>query len=156
MPSNSWNDFAQIFICLNSSLFPFDGWRNEKDAKSNNKLFASPFPKFQSLFCSLSCNIAARGPHLHIPRLNKSITICNSANSLSQIGNRLKKLHNDSLLIGTWHQSLLLGFAGLTRKGYIYRATTLGRTQRRPSQFVQAGHENSYSFFYNVENLCYS
>ena len=93
IPSNSWNDFAQTFICLNSSLFPLNGWRNERDAKSKNELSASPFPKFQSLFCSLNCNIAARGPKkLHVPGLNKSMTICNSANSLSHIGNRLNKL----------------------------------------------------------------
>ena len=51
MPSNSWNDFAHI--CLNSSLFPLDGRRNEKDGKSNNKLIASSLPKFQSLYCLL-------------------------------------------------------------------------------------------------------
>ena len=49
MPSNLWNNFPQFFVCLNSSLFPVDGLRSEKDAKSDNKLFASPFTNFQSL-----------------------------------------------------------------------------------------------------------
>ena len=43
------NNFPQFFICLNSSLFPVDGLRSEKDAMSDNKLFASPFTDFQSL-----------------------------------------------------------------------------------------------------------
>ena len=73
---------------------------------------SSHFMLTQLYYCSQS----SRFTYL----LSKSVTICNSANSLSQIGNRLNKLHMDSLLISTRHQSLLLGCAGLTRKGYIY------------------------------------
>ena len=71
-----------------------------------------------------NCNIAARVQDLYISGLSKSITICNSANSVSQIGNRLNKLHIDSLLISTKHQSLLLGCADLTRKGYLLSYNT--------------------------------
>ena len=46
------------------------------------------------------------------------LTICNSANTLSQIRNKLNKSYIDSLLISTWHQNLLVGCACLTRKGY--------------------------------------
>ncbi len=51
--------------------------------------------------------------------LNKSVTIYNFADSLSQTGNRLNQLHFDSLLISASHQNLLLGCANMTRTLYL-------------------------------------
>ena len=61
------------------------------------------------------CPIVILQPEFKIVIL---LTICNSANTLSQIRNKLNKSYIDSLLISTSHQNLLVGCACLTRKGY--------------------------------------
>jgi len=83
-------------------------------------LFASPFTNFQSLLCSLNCVIAVRVQDLYIPGLSKSITICNSANSLSQIGNQTKQIAYGQLANFNSTSKLAVACAGLTGKGYIY------------------------------------
>ncbi len=114
--------FEQFFVCLKSSWIVVDALRSKKDAKSDNKLFASPLKNLQLLLNSLRSMFQ---PEFKIVIfLNKSVTICNFADSLSQTGNRLNKLHVDSLLISASHQNLLLGCANLTRKLYLLSRNT--------------------------------
>jgi len=120
MPSKRF--LHNFFVCLKSSWNVVDALRSEKDAKSDNKLFASPLKNLQLLLNSL---ISMFQPEFKIVIfLNKSVTICNFADSLSQTGNRLNKLHVDSLLISASHQNLLLGCANLTRKLYLLSRNT--------------------------------
>ena len=86
--------FAQFFVCLKSSWIVVDVLRSEKDAKSDNKLFASPLKILQLLWNSLRSMFQ---PEFKIVIfLNKSVTSCDFAESLSQSGNRLNKLHVDT------------------------------------------------------------
>lgn len=55
--------------------------------------------------------------------LNKSVTIYNFADTLSQTGNRLNQLHV-SLLISASNQNLLLGCTNMTRTLYLLSRNT--------------------------------
>ena len=61
------------------------------------------------------CPIVILQPEFKIVIL---LTICISANTLSQTRNKLNKSYIDSLLISTSHRNLPVGCACLTRKGY--------------------------------------